>query len=119
MGRRKKQQMGPYRVKVSIRVFANEKTGAGEFCSGVAQLLQGVIDYGSINKATKRMGMAYSKAWKLIGECERGLGYPLLIKRTGAGSVLTPEGRKLLMIHQTLQAEFDEYINARLRELLQ
>jgi molybdate transport system regulatory protein len=117
MGRKKK--MGPYRVKVSIKFFANEKTGAGEVCSGVAQLLQGAIDYGSINKATKHMKMAYSKAWKLIKECEQGLGYPLLTRRIGDGSVLTPEGKKLLRVHQTLQAELDEKINARLRELLQ
>jgi molybdate transport system regulatory protein len=118
MSRKKKLRMGPYRVKVSLRFFANERTGAGEFCSGVAQLLQGVIDFGSINKATRSMNMAYSKAWKLIRECERGLGYPLLNKRPGDGSVLTPEGKKLLEMHQALQAELDESINTRLRELL-
>jgi molybdate transport system regulatory protein len=116
MGRKKK--MGPYRVKVSIRFFENEVTGEGEFCSGVAQLLQGIADFGSVNKATKRMGMAYAKAWRLLRDCERGLGYSLAIRRPIYGSELTPEGKKLLMMHQTLQKELDESINARLRELL-
>jgi molybdate transport system regulatory protein len=118
MGRRKKLRMGPYRVKVSLKFFKNERTGSGEFCSGISQLLQGVIDFGSINKAAKSMGMAYSKAWKLIKECERGLGYPLLIRSVGAGSIPTPEGKKLMMMHQTLQTELDDSINTRLCELL-
>jgi molybdate transport system regulatory protein len=111
--------MGSYWVKVQLKFFANERTDAGEFCSGVAQLLQGVIDFGSINKATRYMNMAYSKAWKLIKECERGLGYSLIIGRAGAGSVLTREGEKLLRMHQTLQKELDERINTRMREILQ
>jgi hypothetical protein len=40
----RRRKMGPYRVKVQLRFFADETTGAGEFCSGVAQLLQGIVD---------------------------------------------------------------------------
>jgi molybdate transport repressor ModE-like protein len=118
MGRKKKLELGPYRVKVSIRIFENEKTGAGEVCSGVVQLLQGIVDHGSLYQAARHMGMARSKACRLIDDCERGLGYPLAIGNSSRGSILTPEGKKLMMMHQTLQAEFDKQINARLRELL-
>jgi molybdate transport system regulatory protein len=114
----RRRKMGPYRVKVQLRFFADEVTGAGEFCSGVAQLLQGIVDEGSLKRSATRMGMARSKAWKLIDDCERGLGYPLVTANAGSGSVLTPEGEKLLRMHQTLQAELDRSINARLSELL-
>ncbi|MDR1183795.1 MAG: LysR family transcriptional regulator [Coriobacteriales bacterium] len=118
MDRKKKQRMGSYGVKVRLKFFANERKDTGEFCLGVAQLLQGIADYGSLSKAAKRMGMAYSKAWKLLKECERGLGYPLATRGAGIGSALTREGKKLLMMYQTLQAELDELMSTQLRELL-
>jgi molybdenum-dependent DNA-binding transcriptional regulator ModE len=40
-------------------------TGAGKFCPGVAQLLRGVEEFGSLNKAAMRM---YSKAWRIVNE---------------------------------------------------
>jgi hypothetical protein len=50
-GRREvRPQMGPYKVKVRLRFLEDEKTGAGEFCSGVAQLLQGVEEMGSLKR---------------------------------------------------------------------
>ena len=33
------------------------------FGRGIVQLLEGVEELGSINRATASMGMAYSKAW--------------------------------------------------------
>lgn len=59
-------------------------------------LLLGVDKYGSLNRAAKEMGMAYSKAWNVLrlNESEFGIKF---INRNGAhGSELTPEGRAFL-----------------------
>lgn len=43
------------------------------FGRGIVQLLEGVEELGSINRATASMGMAYSKAWKIIIPSKRNL----------------------------------------------
>ena len=49
-------------VKLSI---GNDEANA-VFGRGVAMLCRGVRDDGSLNKAAKNMGMAYSKAWRIM-----------------------------------------------------
>ena len=70
------------------------------FGRGIVQLLEGVEELGSINRATASMGMAYSKAWTVIRAAEGCLGYKLLISTTGGkhrgGATVSPEAEKLL-----------------------
>ena len=66
------------------------------FGPGSAQLLRGVAEHGSLNRAAKDMGMAYSKAWKGIKRTEELFGFQLLERRGAHGSVLTDEARWLL-----------------------
>ena len=46
------------------------------------------------------MGMAYSKALRLVKQAEKGLGYALTARHTGGtaggGSRLTPQGKEFL-----------------------
>ena len=46
-------------------------------------LCRGVRDDGSLNKAAKNMGMAYSKAWRIMKQTEEAFGFNL-INRDGA-----------------------------------
>ncbi|MBP5165970.1 MAG: LysR family transcriptional regulator [Oscillospiraceae bacterium] len=80
------------RLRVTVP-GADTKTSFGH---GTAQLLQGVVELHSLNRAAKRMGMAYSKAWKSIRETEAHLGITLMERQAQHGSVLTPEGAKFL-----------------------
>ena len=79
-----------------LRVKVPDGDVGTSFGHGTAQLLQGVVELHSLNRAAKRMGMAYSKAWKSIRETEAHLGFALLERRAQHGSVLTPNGEKLL-----------------------
>ena len=95
----------------------DDATHEGTLGKGVVTLLQGIVDQGSLNQAAKRIGMAYSKAWRIVKEAEAGFGF-LLINRDGArGSTLTPEGERLLAIYRRLEKETAEYANKRFREL--
>ena len=71
------------------------------FGRGIVQLLEGVEELGSINRATASMGMAYSKAWKIINSID-----VRLIDREGAhGSHLTDEAHALIrQYHEALDA---------------
>ena len=60
------------------------------------------------------MNMAYSKAWRLIKNAEKHLGFPLLDTRIGGadggGASLTREARTLLARY--LQFEYEVYCRA-------
>lgn len=88
--------------KLTVQLFTDEKC----FGPGVAQLLKLVQEHHSLRAASMSMSMAYSKAWTIIKNAERGLGFPLLSSTTGGksggGAVLTGEAERLL-------AEFQAY----------
>ena len=85
---------------VRVRVKGKNVDGRDYFGRGVADLLHGVKEYHSLNQATKEMGMAYSKAWRIVRQAEKTLGMPLLVRMGKNGSVLTPEGEKLLEVYE-------------------
>ncbi len=94
-------------VRLSVRNPHSESTSA--FGRGVADLCLGVREYGSLNAAAKNMGMAYSKAWRIIKDTEAALDIQLLNRDGAHGSELTETGGRLLdayiAIDARLQAE--------------
>ena len=107
-------------VTIRLSIIDNddhdEATHEGTLGKGVVTLLQGIVDYGSLNQAAKRIGMAYSKAWRIVKETEKGFGF-LLINRDGArGSTLTKEGEQLLEIYHSLAEETREFANERFKQ---
>ena len=52
------------RCKVTVKFSNSDDRDSLGFGRGIVQLLEGVEELGSINRATNAMGMAYSKAWK-------------------------------------------------------
>ena len=75
------------------------------FGRGIVQLLEGVEELGSINRATASMGMAYSKAWKIINSNEKEFDVRLIDREGAHGSHLTDEARALIrQYHEALDA---------------
>ena len=87
-------------MKPVTRITLTDDNGIKFFGEGPCRLLRAVERTGSLRAAAMEMEMAYSKANKLLKQAEQALGYPLTARSTGGrdggGSVLTPEGRKLL-----------------------
>ena len=81
-------------IRLSITNPASESGSV--FGRGIANLCLGVREAGSLNAAAKGMGMAYSKAWRIIKETEAALGFQLLNRNGAHGSTLTDEGNKIL-----------------------
>lgn len=90
----------------------------GAFGQGCAELLEGVRDERSLNRAAKRLGMAYSKAWRIIREAEAQLGCELLARDGARGSSLTPEGERVLDAYRSLEREVADLLARRAPELL-
>lgn len=79
------------------------------FGDGPAQLMNAINETGSLRSAALSMGMAYTKALKLIKNAEDALGVKLLRRTTGGkdggGSCLTEEGKEWLQ-------RYEAYLNA-------
>lgn len=87
-----------------VRLHNTDSRDSIGFGRGIVQLLRGVQEYGSLNKATKAMGMAYSKAWRILNETEEEFGIKLLEREGAHGSNLTPECLKLLEVYDEMLA---------------
>ena len=94
-------------VRLSVKNPLSESTSV--FGRGVANLCLGVREHGSLNAAAKSMGLAYSKAWRIIKDTEAALDVQLLNRDGAHGSELTEEGDRILdtyiAINDRLQAE--------------
>lgn len=90
------------------------------FGEGPCRLLRGIQQTGSLRAAALQMGMAYTKALKLVRNAENALGYPLTMRtsggKDGGGSLLTPEGEEWL---QKYEAYRDACIQANRRLYLE
>lgn len=104
------------RVKVMLVNPASRSTSA--FGQGVAELCAGVRDTGSLNAAAKAMGMAYSKAWRVLRDTECALGFALLHRDGARGSVLTPEGTRLVEGYERLCVQLADDAARLYRELV-
>ncbi len=106
-GRMKKQQI-PAKFDIRLRVFCEDPA----FGKGIAQLMRLVAQKGSLSAAYKEMGMAASKAWKIVRRAEADLGFPLMESvsggKSGGYSRLTPEGEDFLERYEKFQEEVTE-----------
>lgn len=105
-------------LKPTIRLsIMNPESESGSlFGRGIANLCLGVRETGSLNASAKGMGMAYSKAWRIIKDTEAALDLQLLNRDGAHGSDLTEAGNKLLdtylAIEEKLQKEAEELFEA-------
>lgn len=93
----------PLRPGVDLRLFREEKC----FGPGPLQLLELVGRTGSLHRAAAAMGMAYSKAWKMLNRLEAQWGFAMVERHPGGtgggGSTLTPDAWELLRRYRAWQ----------------
>ena len=68
-------------MKIGYKVWLDNDGKA--FGDGPCELLERVEGTHSLHQAAKEMGMAYSKAWRLIGAMENRLGFLLIERKVG------------------------------------
>ena len=90
---------------LTLRLYGKEKV----IGPGMAELLEKIEALKSIRQATAAMGMAYSKAWRILKNAEDSLGFPLLTLTTGGrgggGAELTQAGRDFLAAYRRFLSE--------------
>ena len=76
------------------------------------RLLCAVSESGSLRSACAAGGISYSRAWLLLGEAERAIGAPLLVRKlggaSGGGSELTEEARTLIATYQRIASSLNK-----------
>lgn len=70
---------------------------------GVITLMRNIEETGSLNKAAKKMDMAYSKAWRILKNTSEALGCELVESVRPRGSVLTDKGKMLLELYDKME----------------
>ena len=99
-----------FRPVLTIRIFGEDKC----FGPGVAVLLRRVRELHSLRAAAMSMGMAYSKAWRIIKRSEELTGCKLLLSRTGGahggGACLTQDAEQILSDFTAFRKEVDTEI---------
>ena len=91
------------------RVYLLDEQQQKFFGEGPYRLLLAVEETGSLRAAALSMGMAYTKALKLLKRAENALGHPLTDRsaggRDGGGSRLTPMGKELLRKYEAYREQ--------------
>ena len=83
-------------MRVATKLMLLNENDEKFFGEGPCRLLRAVEETGSLRAAAISMGMAYTKALKILKTAEESLGFSLTTRsiggRRGGGSILTPEG---------------------------
>ncbi len=113
--------MDSTQFSVDIKVILRKKgtdPHAPALGKGVVELCDRVDRLGSLNKAAASMGMAYSKAWRIVKNAEESFGLSLLERRGPHGSVLTVEGRELVLVYREISKRLREDAQTILEEVM-
>ncbi len=94
-------------LKVGCKIWLDN--GGKAFGKGPDELLRLVERTESLHEAAHRMGMSYSKAWKLIQMTEKRLGFPLLDKQvggqSGGGSKVTSRAKDFMRRYERFERD--------------
>ena len=97
-----------YKTTAKLVIQACDKDLPGVFGHGCVLLLQGIAREHSLNRAAKSMGMAYSKAWRIVNEAEGQLGCKLI----------KPAGERAIAVYEELQTDINQVIAAKANDLI-
>lgn len=99
-------------MKPAVKTMLLDESGQKFFGEGPYRLLKEVEACGSLRQAAVNMGMAYTKARRLLRNAEAGFGVRLLVPTIGGvhggGSVLSAEGAALLKKFEVYRAQCRE-----------
>ena len=97
------------KLNYDMRIFISSDGQPGAFGMGIAELMHGIERHGSLSKSAEEMGMAYSKAWKILRRIENYLGFQLVFRQVGrgCGSNLTEKGMDFLTRYDSFLDEMN------------
>ena len=105
-------------IKSTIRIQHRDHIAMGP---GKADLLEAILQLGSISAAAKSMNMSYKRAWDLVTVMNASFKSPLVITAVGGshggGATLTEIGQEVLRLYRDLQIKAEEYVQVEAQQL--
>lgn len=97
-------------IKANIWIETDEGLIIGK---GRAFLLEKIAETGSIAEAARSMDISYRKAWAMVKDMNNNVSVPLVEKisggKNGGGTVLTEEGKKMIVRYKEVNRNFDMF----------
>ncbi|HJB54861.1 MAG TPA: NTP transferase domain-containing protein [Candidatus Olsenella avistercoris] len=99
-------------MRPDLRAYLLDDGGHRVFGPGPVELLERVGGLGSLRAAAIEMGMAYTKATRIVRDAERAFGFPLTERTVGGsgggGSSLTPAARDLIVRYRAFERSSEQ-----------
>jgi molybdate transport system regulatory protein len=93
------------KITLRLRLLRNDEVAMGP---GKADLLDAILQTGSISAAARAMQMSYRRAWLLVDVMNRSFREPLVLRaaggRQGGGAHVTEAGLRVLGQFRTMEA---------------
>jgi len=110
------QPPGPGRLRLRVVFAPDIVLGPGK-----ADLMQGILETGSIAAAGRRLKMSYKRAWDLVDALNHYFSEPVVYTSKGGsgggGAGLTPWGEELLALYRRIETRSREAVADELRAL--
>jgi molybdate transport system regulatory protein len=110
--------MAKAEIDIRVRLMARGERAMGP---GKADLLEHIVQLGSISASAKAMSMSYSRAWQLVDAMNKAFKSPLVEAETGGarggGARVTPLGLEALALYRAMQAKLEAEAEAHLPAL--
>jgi molybdate transport repressor ModE-like protein len=105
-------------IRIEIEaMWRFRKEGAPASIPVMLDLLNDIRVAGKISEAAARAGLSYRHAWNLIEKWSGFFGVPLVERKQGRGTTLTPFGEKLVWAGQRLRARLGPQLQNLAQEL--
>jgi len=107
-------------MNVKVKIWIEDESENLIFGGGKTEVLEYIDQTGSIQEASKRVGMNYKKAWNHIRILQDYISDELVIVSKGrsvGGTQLTPKAREVIHKYKTLKADINAFSEKRFEEL--
>jgi molybdate transport system regulatory protein len=105
-------------IKTTIRIQHQSSIAMGP---GKADLLEAIMQCGSISAAAKNMGMSYKRAWDLVTVMNATFKAPLVTTAVGGshggGTTLSELGLEVLRLYRDVQMKAETYVQGEIAPL--
>lgn len=105
-------------LRFRIWLFSEETPFLG---AGPIELLEKIMEKGSIAEAAKGMKMSYRKAWQLVKNMNKLTDAPLVTTQLGGnkggGAIVTEKGKHLICNYHQLEREIAIFIHQKMESL--
>lgn len=109
----------PLDAKTRFRVQVKHAVAIGP---GKADVLQAIVETGSIAEAGRRLGMSYQRVWSLVRAMNGDFIEPLVLTQrggsAGGGAALTGSGMQVLEVYRAIERDAERAVAKRLPKLL-